>query len=96
MTSWCLPTILVNNSLKSRLQHRYFAGHCYTTIVDYLYAIPLYSKYILFGIFKIKDIRLVLAIITVLTIKRSTYIRGLLSPYDPNVRVYVVLHKGNN
>ena len=54
MTSWCLPTILVNNSLKSRLQHRHFVGHCYTTIVDDLYAISLYSKNILFGKFKLK------------------------------------------
>ena len=54
MTSWCLPTIFVNNSLKSRLPRMHFAGHCYTTIVDDLYAISLYSKYILFDKFKSK------------------------------------------
>ena len=54
MTSLCLPTILVNNSLKSRLPRRHFARRCYTTIVDDLYAISLYSKNILFGKFKSK------------------------------------------
>ena len=54
MTSKCLRTILINNSLKSRLPRRHFSVPCYTTIVDDLYAISLYSKNILFGKFKSK------------------------------------------